>query len=299
MQNQQNQTDLSYQKNEKILVVSIGRHTRLGDILEYALAEVAFETVETEAFLNGNCDNRKLLFAISADETSGNAQLHTLIASLREKNNLLEGCVCAAIADNAQGRLSHLDLLALLLAANSAGASLPAHPLLEGDRELRYFSVGRESSFERYRMQARQLVERLTAAASTPPELPCVRLCIALEDGAAHDWRTLLSQITETRDGVLADDQEPLETILVCENTSGTPDENTLSLLDGAGRLGVFLASPTMGSDLYLSCLLERACLRGSYSLVPRAVLVFDGMSAVEVLAGKRETERVKAALTQ
>ena len=299
MQNQQNQTELSNEENKKILVVSVGHHSRLGDILEYALAEVAFETVEVDAFLRGTWMHRRLLFVLSTEKTDEDAGLHALCLHLRHNADFLKDCVCAAIADNAQGRLAHLDLLALLLAANSAGASLPAHPLLEGDRELRYFSGGRESSFERYRIQARQLVERLTAAASTPPELPRVRLCIALEDGAAHDWRTLLSQITETRDGVLADDQEPLETILVCENTSGTPDENTLSLLDGAGRLGVFLASPTMGSDLYLSCLLERACLRGSYSLVPRAVLVFDGMSAVEVLAGKRETERVKAALTQ
>ncbi|MEN6635250.1 MAG: hypothetical protein ABFC56_05335 [Clostridiaceae bacterium] len=297
MQNQQNQTELSNKKNKKILVVSVGHHTRLGDILEYALAGAAFETEEAEAFLNESWNNRTLLFAISADETSGKAQLHTLIASLREKNNSLEGCVCAAIADGAQGRLAHLDLLALLLAANGAGARLPARPLLEGDRELRYFSGGRESSFERYRMQARQLVERLTTPEATS-EHPRVRVCIALEDGAAHDWRALLDRMIETRGGVLTDDQEPDETILVCENTAGMPEESTLSLLDGAGRLVVFLASPAMGSDLYIACLLERACLRGNYSLSPRGTLVLEGINAMEVPVSKRETERVKAAIT-
>ena len=33
--------------------------------------------------------------------------------------------------------------------------------------------------------------------------------------------------------------------------------------------------------------------MTGNYALAPRAVLVFEGMSAVEVPASKRETERV------
>ena len=137
MQNQQNQTELSNEENKKILVVSVGHHSRLGDILEYALAEVAFETVEVDAFLRGTWMHRRLLFVLSTEKTDEDAGLHALCLHLRHNADFLKDCVCAAIADNAQGRLSHLDLLALLLAANSAGASLPTHPLLEGDRELR------------------------------------------------------------------------------------------------------------------------------------------------------------------
>ncbi len=297
MQNQKDSIESTEPSGEKLVVVSIGRHTRLGDVLEYALFDTAFETVDAERFFNGNWTNRRLLFAISADETGENAQLHTLNARLREKDGFLENCVCAVIADDAQGRLSYLDAIALLLAANGAGASMPAHPLIEGDRELRYFSGGKVSPFERYRVQARQLVERLLAAESTPPEHPRLQLQLALEDGAAHDWRLLLERMIETRAGLFSDDQEPDDTILVCENILGLPEGNVLSRLNGGGRLRIVLASPTMGSDLYLACLLVHSCLRGNYCLAPRAVLVFEGLSAVEVLASKRELERVKGIL--
>ena len=298
MQDQRNTKDLSQQNTEKILVVSAGHHTRLGDILEYALAGTAFDSVEVEAFLNKSWNNRKLLFVISAEEASGNAQLHTLIASLREENNLLEGCVCAAIADSAQRRLAHLDLHSLLLAANQSGALVISRPLIEGDRELRFFSGGKESPFERYREQARFLVERLIAVETTEPEKRNLRLLTALESGTAHDWRTLLSRMTGLRCGELMDVDEPYAPVLLCENTQGLPDEKTLSLLDGGGKLRIFLASPAMGSDLYIACLIERACLTGNYALVPRGVLVFEGISAMEVPMNRRETERVKAALT-
>ena len=46
------------------------------------------------------------------------------------------------------------------------------------------------------------------------------------------------------------------------------------------------------------AALLERACLRGGYSLAPRGVIVFEGKSAVEVLASKAEMERVKGNIT-
>ena len=277
------------QTNKKLLLVSVGRHTRLGDILEYALAGVAFETVETEAFLHGDWMHRRVLFAISTGETDDCAGLHALIAAWKRNDCFFEGCVCAAIVDGAQGRLAHLDTLALLLEANRVGAMLPPRPLLEGDWELRYFSGGRESSFERYRVQARSLVERLMAAEPTMPEHPRVRPLAALEDGPAQDWLAMLKRMTENRSGVLVESKEPDETILVCENTGGLPDDRTLSLLDGGGRLGVFLASPAMGAELYIACVLEHACLRGDYSLTPRAMLVFEGYCAVEVAANKGE----------
>ena len=302
MQDQQNTKDLSQQNAEKILVVSAGHHTRLGDILEYALAGTAFDSVEVEAFLNKSWNNRKLLFALSAGETAQDAGLHALCSHLRENTDFLEGCVCAAIADNSQGRLAHLDLHSLLLAANQSGALVISRPLIEGDRELRFFSGGKESPFERYREQARFLVERLIAVETTEPEKRNLRLLTALESGTAHDLRTLLSRMAEFRCGELMEVDEPYAPVLLCENTQGLPDEKTLSLLDGGGKLRILLASPAMGGDLYIACLIERACLTcltGNYALEPRGVLLFEGLSAMEVPMNRRETERVKAALTQ
>ena len=297
MQNEPNKTELSEINNEKLLVVSLGTHTRLGDVLEYALAGHAFETVDAERFFSGSWSHRRLLLARSTDETSGNAHLQQLHAALLEKGDFLEGCVCAAIVDGAQGALAHLDTLALLLALNHAGAYVMARPLIEADRELRYWSGGRESSFERYRASARALVERLLTAEATPPEHPRVRFATALEGGAVRDWSSVLEGIVTSSGGVWEDIIAPDETILLCENTSGLPEERTLARLDAAGSLRLLIASPTPGGDLYASAIIERACIRGVYALAPRAVLVFEGKSSVEVLASKRELERVKQIL--
>ena len=294
MQNEQENSELSKNDVGKLVVVSIGRHTRLGDILEYALAGQAFETVDEERFFNESWTNRRLLFAISADESDGNARLHKMTSHLREKADLLEGCVVAAIVDGAQGTLAHLDALKLLMAANRAGATIVSRPLIEADRELRFWSGGRESSFERYRASARQLVERLLTAEATPPEHPRVRFATALEGGAAHDWSGVLEEIVSTSGGTFEDIIAPDETVLLCENTDGLPDARTLTLLNAAGTLRLLLASPTPGGDLYASAIIERACIRGAYALPPRGVLTFEGLSAVELLASKRELERVK-----
>ena len=297
MQNEQGNSELSKKDAGKLVVVSIGRHTRLGDILEYALAGQVFETIDAERFFNESWTNRRLLYAISADESDGNAHLKKMTSHLREKGDFLEGCVVAAIVDGAQGALAHLDTLALLLAANRAGATILSRPLIEADRELRFWSGGRESSFERYRASARQLVERLLAAETTPPEHLRVRFATALEGGAAHEWSGMLEEIVTTSGGTFEDIIAPDETVLLCENTDGLPDERTLALLNASGTLRLLLASPTPGGDLYTSAIFERACMRGNYSLAPSGVLVFEGLSAVEVLASKRELERVKAAL--
>ncbi len=294
MQNEQENSELSKKDIGKLVVVSIGRHTRLGDILEYALAGYSFETVDAERLFNESWTNRKLLFAISADESDGNAHLHTLTSHLREKGDFLEGCVVAAIVDGAQGALAHLDALALLMAANRAGTSILSRPLIEADRELRFWSGGRESSFERYRASARQLVERLLAAETTPPERPRVRFATALEGGVAHDWSGVLEEIVTASGGTFEDIIAPDETVLLCENMDGLPEERTQALLNASGTLRLLLASPTPGGDLYASAIIERACMRGNYCLAPRGVLAFEGLSAVEVLASKRELERVK-----
>ena len=277
---------------EKLLVVSVGTHTRLGDVLEFALAETPFKTIDADAFARGTWIDRRVLFAVSADASGDNAQLRMLAANLRA--GALEGYVCAAIADGAAGGEAHLDVIRLLRAANEAGATIPAKPLLESVRELRQFAHGKETPFTQYRLSARQLVERLCAQKSEIPEHPLVRFITALEGGAAHDWREYLSKLIESHGGELADIGEPDETILLCENTEGLPDEKTLSLLSGYGKLRILLASPATGSELYAACLIERACLRGKYVLSPRAILTFDGLSAVETMASRAEMERVK-----
>lgn len=293
MQNEDRDARTTEELNDKLLVVSVATHTRLGDVLEFALLETDFETLDVEGFLRTNHKNRRVLFAVSTDATGENAKLRELAANI--KANALEHCVCAAIADGATGGEAHLDMIRLLRAANAVGASIIAKPLLESGRDLRQFAHGKETPFVQYRMQARELVTRLYALQTEPTENPCVRFITVLEGGAAYDWREYLSRLIESKGGELADIGEPDETILLCENTEGLPDERTLSLLASSGQLRILLTSPTTGSELYLACLIERACLRGNYMLPPRAILVFDGMSAVETMASKAEMDRVNA----
>lgn len=285
-------TELQPTNEEKLIVVSVGAHTRLGDVLEFALAETPFETIDADAFARGTWADRRVLFAVSVDATGENARLRMLAANLRA--GALERCICAAIADGAAGGEMHLDMIRLLRTANDAGATIPAKPLLESGRELRQFAHGKETPFAKYRLLARLLVERLCAEASEIPEHPHVRFVTALEGGAAHDWREYLSRLIERNGGEIVDIGEPDETILLCENTESLPGEKTLSLLTGSGKLRVLVASPATGSELYVACLIERACLRGNYALSPRAVLTFDGLSAVEAMASRAEMERVK-----
>ena len=137
-------------------------------------------------------------------------------------------------------------------------------------------------------------MERLHAAETTPPEHPRVRFATALEGGAAHDWSGVLEEIVTASGGTFEDIIAPDETVLLCENTDGLPEERTQALLNASGTLRLLLASPTPGGDLYASAIIERACIRGAYALPPRCVLTFEGLSAVEILASKRELERVK-----
>ena len=288
---------------DNIVIVSMGQHTRLGDVLEYALAQTPFETIEAAELARGNWTNRRLLFAASADQRGENASLRQLAARLEGGECDLSGCAVAMIADGEQGGAMHLDALRLLTAANAAGAEVLARPLIETGRDLRSFAQelgGRESGFERYRSLARSIAERLAKAEQTKSGPRATRLATALDAGTGNDWRAAIRRMLAAGSATLSDDDaETEETILLCENADGLPDAPTLAQLKGEGRVRFLVASPSTGAELYLAALLERACLRGGYSLAPRGVLVFEGKSAVEVLASKAEMERVKGAVAE
>ena len=286
---------------DQIVIVSMGQHTRLGDALEYALAELPFETINAPELAKGNWANRRLLFAASADQRGENASPRQLAAQLCGGECDLSGCAVAMIADGEQGGTIHLDAIRLLTAANAAGAEVLARPLIESERYLRSFAQelgGRESGFERYRSLARALVERLATCTPEKSDSRMFRLASALDAGTANDWRAAIRRMLSAGSATLSeDDSETEEIIFLCENTDGLPDASTLAQCKGGGRVRFLIASPATGAELYLAALFERACLRGGYSLAPRGLLVFEGKSAVEVLASKAEMGRVRTIL--
>jgi hypothetical protein len=88
---------------DSILVVSIGRHTRLGDALETALDGLRFQTIEAEELETADCADARVLFAASADPAGGNEPMRRLTARLLRGELRLCGAVCAMIADGEQG----------------------------------------------------------------------------------------------------------------------------------------------------------------------------------------------------
>jgi len=285
--------------NNPITLISIGRHTRLGDVLEQALSGLPFQTMQAEELSGAKIAGARFLFAASSDAASENEQLHELTLRLKRGQIRLDGAACAILADGEQGGALQTDALQLLLAASGAGAVCISQPLLEARRDLRSFSEAkgsaRKTPFEAYVAQANMLIQRLSEFEIKPPEPPRVRLLSPLTGGPAKDWRSAIARVLTESGTTLTEDEHAPRTILLAENTSGLPDERTLALLRrGSGRLTCVVATPAAGGELYSLALLDQACVRGGYSLAPEGMLVFEGMSAVEVLAGKAEMERVK-----
>ena len=287
-----------------ITLISIGRHTRLGDVLEQALEGLSFQTTDAEEFSGETIAGARLLFAVSADAIGENEPLRRWIARLNRGECRLDDASCAVIADGEQGGALQADALRLLLAASNAGASCISHPLLESRRDLKPFSGAggtiKNTPFDAYVAQAAALTKRLSEHDTGLPECPRVRLLSSLSGGTAKDWRSALLRILSEAGGATTEEDDAAHTILLAENLSGLPDERTLALLRrGSGRLTCLVASPAAGSELYSLVLLDQACVRGGYSLATEGMFVFEGMSAVEVLASKAEMERVKQALLE
>ena len=283
---------------QKIIIVSVGQHTRLGDALEYAVEGIPFETVDAGELTAGNWKNCRVLFAASADRQGDNASMRVLSSALLTGKCDLSGSVCAMIADGEQGGAIHLDAIRLLLVANAAGAEIISRPLLEGGRNLNNLAGetgGRETGFARYQTLARMLTLRFMEYDVASVDLQMIRFASALDAGVKNDWRVAIRRMMSTQTKEISeDDAEAEETILLCENTDGLPDAKTLALLGGGGRIRFIVASPETGGDLYTAALFERACLRGKYSLAPCGITLFEGKSAVEALASRVELERVK-----
>ncbi len=287
-----------------ITMISVGRHTRLGDVLEQALEGLPFQTMETEELSGLNAAGARLLFAASADATGENEQLNRLTQRFRSGELRLQGAACAVIADGEQGGAIQADALRLLLAANRAGAACIPQPMLESRRDLRNFmeikGAARKTPFDAYVSQANSLIRRLSEFATELPAPMRVRLASPLAGGTAKDWRAALSRYVTDAGGELTEKDDVELTVLLAENTGGLPDERTLALLGrGSGRLTCLIASPAAGGELYSLALMDQACVRGGYSLSPEGMFVFEGLSAVEVLSNKAELERVQIALSQ
>jgi hypothetical protein len=282
-----------FHMRQAVKLISVGRHTRLGDILERAVTDISFETIRSDDVAKQNLEGERLLFAVSSDEFGENEALSALTRDVLSGKCSLADSVCAVIGDGERGGALHADLLKLLFALNGAGCAIMNHPCVEGSRDLKNLSsqTGDESTppFELYRRQAESLVGRLLAFEPAESGNQRIRFASALEsEGAARDWLEALGKEAAAHGAKLVSADDPADaTLLLCENTRNTPDEATMRLIDSfdACTLSCIVASPRFGAEFYCMQILEQACLQGGCSLLPYAFTIYDGISAAQAFA--------------
>jgi len=291
---------------ETITIVSIGGHTRLGDVLEGAVDGLPFETADAAALSGADWSNKRLLFAVSADAFGANEALGALSARVLRGECDFSGSVCTAVLDAAQGGNAHADLLKLLLAVNGAGCTLMNRPCVEAGRDMKsvplMYGGGRGAPFVLYARAVRALTERLAGFAPAENGIGRVRFVSALEsEGTSREWRTALERVLKQNSGAFAgDDEEADTTLLLTENTANLPDETILRALDDprGGALRCILASPWFGAELFCMLVLERACLQGSFYLPPDAFTVLEGADAGEAVFSGDIWRKIEAVST-
>lgn len=184
----------------ELIVVSCNESARLRETLDYALAGVRYARVEGTLALPLLAGNR-VLFALGLSEHGLDADVISLIASLRQHPAAMEGATGAILLDGAGELYTKQTADMLALAANLAGCRFPGKPLVEATGSLDNWNV---QSLRRgvslagaYRQAARELVQRLLSFSPEKKERPKVLLLHA-SDRATSNTLQIGTRIAET-----------------------------------------------------------------------------------------------------
>ena len=185
---------------------------RLRAVTEFALQQLEHRYLAPDADLK----NRRVLFALAADEGGMDAPTLALLRRLRTERGAMAGSFGAVIADGA-GELYTKQLAQdMVFAANMAGCAFPGKPLLEGTGSLyNQHILAKKHGLtleETYFARARELAERLERFA--PPTFRRPRLLVLHSSEQGHS-------------GTLWMGQE------VCRRLADTCDITTVSLQNG------------------------------------------------------------------
>ena len=151
--------------HKQLTLVSMGRHTRLGDALEHALDGIPFSTLRVDDLEAAALTNRRLLFALSVDASGLEPDYVRLLRHCRTQPDALKGSIGALLVDG-EGELYTKGLArTLAFAVNMAGCRLPGKALVEATKSLKNFEVlsgvHGVDRFTAYRNATLALVERL------------------------------------------------------------------------------------------------------------------------------------------
>ena len=190
--------------DERLTIVSLGKHTRLGDILEYALEGRTFDAVTADMLPEAELTGRRILFAISLDEYGMQPEALDCIRCLRAHPQALEGATGALLLDGETEQHTKDLARTFILDANSAGCRFIARPLVEATGSLRNFDVlsgiHGVDRFTAYQRAARALVGRLVEDVPARTERPNILMLHASNRGSSNT----LALALETA-GLLAD----------------------------------------------------------------------------------------------
>ena len=182
-----------------LIVVQNRDNERLRETLRIALAGVEHEHVDCSAALPRLAGNR-VLFALALSDHGLDLEVISLIASLRQNPEVMEGATGAIIIDGAGELYTKQTADMLALAANLAGCRFPGKPLVEATGSLDNWNI---QSLRRgvslagaYRQAARELVVRLMEFSWQTKERPSVLLLHA-SDRATSNTLQIGTKIVE------------------------------------------------------------------------------------------------------
>ena len=182
-----------------LIVVQNRDNERLRETLSVALAGVEHERVDCSAALPRLAGNR-VLFALSLSDHGLDLEVISLIASLRQNPDVMEGATGAILIDGAGELYTKQTADMLALAANLAGCRFPGKPLVEATGSLDNWNIQSlrrgVSLAQAYRQAARELVVRLMEFSWQTKERPSVLLLHA-SDRATSNTLQIGTKIVE------------------------------------------------------------------------------------------------------
>ena len=148
---------------QALTLITIGTLSdRCSQTLQNALRGLSVRHLQN---LSAPLENKRLLFAVSLDESGINPDFYALLAYLRTHPACLQGCVGGVVVDGCGDLYTKSLGRDLVLAANMAGCTFPGRPLVEATGSLRNFTVqaknGSCSLPEAYQSAVTDLAQRI------------------------------------------------------------------------------------------------------------------------------------------
>ncbi|MEG1525438.1 MAG: NAD(P)H-dependent oxidoreductase [Clostridia bacterium] len=185
---------------ERLTILTLGKHTRLGDILAYALDGVDFNAVTAEEMKSTDLRGRRILFALSLDESGLADDFMCCIRYLRTHFQALDGATGAILVDSATELYTKEIARTLVFDANCSGCRFPGRGMVEATKSLKNFDVlcgvYGVDRYTAYQRAVRLLIERLCSDVPAQFERPKV-LWLHASDKARSNAFALGSQVTE------------------------------------------------------------------------------------------------------